>query len=115
MQHPQDNYGRVRFGTLVVAVLFFTAYPALAGSPDPLLHYTPQSACQAGATYVAGVDADDDPVVPADVGAARAPVSPQIVMPLPSHHRAYGSNQDSGYVVLDGRQVEKLIDPKRCH
>jgi hypothetical protein len=115
MQHPQDNYGRVRFGTLVVAVLIFTAYPALAGDPDPLLHDAPQSACQAGATYVAGVDAEGDPVVPADVGAARAPVPPQIMMPLPSHRTGSRNDQDSGYVVLDGRQIEKLIDPKRCH
>src|ERR1700744_3470112 len=59
VQHSQDNYGRVRFGTLLVAAAFWGPGPARAGRAAADLHHdTPQDACQSGADYVAGVDAD---------------------------------------------------------
>jgi hypothetical protein len=110
MQHLQDNYSSVRFGTLLVAALVFAAIPATADgpNPDPMLHAQSDQAC--GAAYVAGVDADGDAVIPADMAAAKPPVPPQVVVPLANHRRG----QDGGYVMLDGQQIKPLIDPKPC-
>ena len=109
MQHRIDNCWCGRFRTLLVAGVVLAANPAIAAAtkPDPLLNDTPQPACQAQADYVPGVDADGDPVVPADVGAAKVPVPPQVVMPLPGHRRG-------GYVVLDGAKLEPLVNPSAC-
>jgi hypothetical protein len=112
VQQQQGNYGRVPFRTLLVAAAFFCANPAVAGvtQPDPLLHDSPQDACEAGADYVAGVDADGEPVVPADVGAGRVPIPDQVVVPLANRRRG-----QSGYVVLDGSKLEPLLNPKPCN
>ncbi len=108
MQHRIDNCRCDRFRTLVVAAAILASGPAIATAtkPDPLLSATPQTACQAGADYVPGVDADGDAVVPADVGAAKVAGAAQVVMPLPGRHR--------GAVVLDGAKLDPLVNPAPC-
>ena len=107
VQHRQDNFGCALFRTLLVAVAFFTADPAIAAAtkPDPILHDTPLPACQAQADYAPGVDADGEAVAPADVDAAKVPVPPQVVIPL--HRRG-------AYAVLDGTKLEPLVNPAPC-
>jgi hypothetical protein len=109
MQHLKDNFPRALPRALLVTAAILGGARAIAADqrPDPLLHAAPQNACQAGADYVAGVDTAGHAVVPADAGGAKVPVPGQIVMPLPGHRR--------GYVVLDGRKLEPLLNPKPCN
>jgi len=113
VQQLEQNVRRVQFGTLLLAVAVLTA-PAAIGAPKDsasILHDKPPHPCMAGADYVAGIDANGDPVVPADAGAGPVPVPPQVVMALPGRPGARGNQ---GYVVLDGGQIAPLLNPPPC-
>lgn len=112
-------------------------------SPDPLLDGTPSGPCAAlaaGPNYVPGTDAMGYPVVPADVGAPPVAIPDQVIVPLPGgrvHQDRYGhddrdqnQNQSRGrhqgregngdnngngpYAVIDGRRLQRLINPPGC-
>jgi hypothetical protein len=112
VQQLEQNVSRIRFITLLVAVMLFAPAAAFAAGskPDPMLHAQSQDACRAGADYVDGVDADGKRVVPADVEGRNVPVPSQVVVPL--SNRRHG--RDGGYVVLEGAQLEPLINPPGC-
>ena len=143
VQHGQFNF--VRRGTKVAAfaLSLLTVWPALAGSivqpskPDPLLDGGPTDPCAAGTDYAAGVDANGQPVIPADVAGGRVPLPDTVAIPLgtnrgrpaqpmsPGQGRGRGpqtgpapsdnaSNRDSTYVALDGRKLEPLLNPPPC-
>ncbi len=113
MQQLEQNVSRGQFGTLLLAALVLGASAAI-GAPKTtpsILHDTPLTACAAGADYVGGVDVHGDPVVPADVAGAPAPVPSQVVVPLPNQP---GGRGNRGYVVLDGAQIAPLLNPPSC-
>jgi hypothetical protein len=116
MQHTQLN---------VVAALLLLAAPALAAGtiarpskPDPLLDGGPTAPCAAGPDFAAGRDVQGRAVVPADVGAAPAPVPDAIAVPLarggPRGRRVRPAMGDSAYVSLDGRELAPLLNPPSC-
>ncbi len=113
MQQLEQNVSRGPFGTLLVAAAVFLASAGIAAplASSSILHDTPLTACQAGADYVAGVDAQGGAVVPADINAGPVPVPPQVVMKLPNQP----GGPSRGYVVLDGAQIAPLINPPPCH
>jgi len=109
-------------------LLLCASAPALAASmagpskPDPLLDSGPTAACAAGADYAAGIDANGQAVVPADVAAGRVPLPDAIAIPLGNNRgnqrarrgRPNGLNGDSAYVSLDGQKLEPLLNPRPC-
>ena len=141
MQHKQFNF--VRRGTKIAVLTwaFLAVGPALGGSivqpsrPDPLLDSGPTTPCAAGVDYAAGVDANGQPVVPADVAAGPVPLPDTIAIPIarngisaagPTPNFASGrrssspinpdnaSNRDNAYIALDGRKLEPLLNPQSC-
>jgi hypothetical protein len=119
VQHSQFNFVPGATKTALVALLFLTAFPAVAGTiakpskPDPLLDGGPTTPCAAGVDYAAGSDANGAPVVPADVGAPRVPVPDAIAIPLAKNSRQSRTG-DSAYVSLDGKKLAPLLNPPPC-
>lgn len=111
MQHSQFNFVWHGTNCLVVIMALALVSPAFAAKPDPLLDGGPTSPCAAGTDYSGGVDVNGNPVVPADVGAQHIPVPGTVMVPL--HGNANGSN--SAYAALDGRKLDKLVNPPPCH
>lgn len=140
MQHKQFNF--VWQGTKIALFIWaLLAVPAAAGSivqpsqSDPLLDSGPTAPCAAGVDYAAGVDANGQLVVPADVAAGPVPLPDTIAIPIARNgaqaagpgpnfgrrRRPYNpispdnaSNRDSAYVALDGRKLEPLLNPQPC-
>jgi hypothetical protein len=122
VQHLELNF--VRYGTriAVLSVLLGCANPAVCGTithpnpPDPLLDGGPTTACTAGVGYAAGTDVNGRPIAPADVAAAPVPVPGNIAVPL--HGGAMNPATGAGtgpYVSLDGKALDKLVNPPPCH
>ena len=139
VQHKQFNFARQGTKIAVLALTLLVAWPALAGSivqpskPDPLLDGGPTHPCAAGTDYAAGVDANGQPVIPADVAGGRIPLPDTVAIPLGTNRAPQpagqgrgpgpqagptlsdnGSNRDSTYVALDGRKLEPLLNPSPC-
>ena len=114
-------------------LLFCASAPALAATmagpskPDPLLDSGPTAACATGADYAAGIDANGQAVVPADVAADRVPLPDAVASPVGStrggnqgrgRHQHRPNSQtlggDSTYVTLDGQKLEPLLNPQPC-
>lgn len=138
MQHKQFNFVRQGTKIAVVAWPLFMVWPAFAGSivqpsrPDPLLDSGPTAPCAAGADFAGGIDANGQPVVPADVAAGRVPLPDTVAIPIGGNRaqaanpgRNFGrgrrpvgpdnaSNRDSTWVALDGRKLEPLLNPPTC-
>jgi hypothetical protein len=119
MQHTQFNVS----SHVVTIILLLTAFPAAAATmagpskPDPLLDGGPTTACAAGADYAAGIDANGNAVVPADVGAQRVPVPDEIAIPLARGSqggRVRPTAGNSDYVSLDGKKLAPLLNPPAC-
>ena len=85
--------------------------PAFAAKPDPLLDDGPTNPCAAGVDYSGGMDVHGKPVVPADVGVQKVPVPGTVLIPLHGN----GNGQDSAYAALDGKKLDKLVNPPPCH
>jgi len=99
MQHLQQYYCKFCNRSLVAAMVILAANAALTAPP--------QTACQAGADYVAGVDVDGKPVTPADIDAQKVALPDKIVVPLPNQRRG-------GHVVLQGRALAPQADRAPC-
>ncbi len=114
VQHQQFNF--VWHGTngLVVAIALALVQPALAANQDPLLDGGPTAPCAAGVDYSGGADVNGNPVVPADVAAARVPVPATVAVPLAGNAKGTGAGRNSAYVGLDGRKLDALVNPKPC-
>jgi hypothetical protein len=130
VQHKQFYF--VRQGTKIAAVALplLVVLPAFAGGivqpsrPDPLLDGGPTDPCAAGVDYAPAVDANGQPVVPADVAAGRVPLPDTVAIPIGGGRGpAFGSrsgrpnnasNRDSTWVALDGRKLEPLLNPPPC-
>jgi hypothetical protein len=107
VQHKQANYPALGAGALILAAIL--AMPALAAVPDPLLN-PPEGPCAplaAGADYAAGMDANGDPVVPADVGAVPVPVPGDIAVPV-------GGRRAGAYIEVPGARLAPLLNPPAC-
>ena len=132
----------------VFTLSLLMAWPVLAGTivqsskPDPLLDSGPTDPCAAGVDYAAGVDANGQTVVPADVAAGRVPLPDTVAIPIGANRARESapgpggglgqrsgrrpipgrgrdgpdnaSNRDSTYVALDGRKLEPLLNPAPC-
>jgi len=109
VQHKQQNYARILALFLMLAA---GNVEAKSATRDPLLAGPPQGPCDvSGAGYVAGADAQGNPVPPADAGAAAIPVPGDIAVPLPGGRRAA---RDRPYVTLDGRMIDRMVNPPAC-
>ena len=149
MQHKQFNFARQRVRIVVLALPLVMGWPALAGfivqpsKPDPLLDGGPTDPCAAGVDYAQGLDANGQPVVPADVEARPVPVPDAIAIPLAGRRPPVAGSQgkglanqsasrsdrgmggptagnpvtlggDSTYISLDGKKLEPLLNPAPC-
>jgi hypothetical protein len=110
-----------------VVILLLAALPAGAGTmakpskPDPLLDGGPTTPCAAGVDYAGGTDVNDKPVVPADVASRPVPVPDGIMVPVGGTGRARGgrgspnpATGNGAFVGLDGKKLERLLNPKPC-
>ena len=113
MQHSQQNYKRAPVGPLVVFLAAFASSPlSAAQSEGSLLTVGTPGPCDARLDqpdYVAGVDVAGNPVVPADVPAARNPVPAGALVPLSRGHRRGGQGP---IAALDGKALDTLLNPK---
>ena len=124
VQHLEFNVVRCRTKSAALSALLLLANPACAGTivhpnpPDLLLDGGPTTACAAGADYAAGRDVNGRPVAPADVAAPPVPVPGNIAIPLAKagpNGRLRPGQGDSAYVSLDGKTVDRLVNPPPCH
>ena len=111
MQHLQFNFVWRGTNALAVILLLVALSPAFAATPDPLLDDGPTTACAARPDYSGGMDVHGNPVVPADVGAQKVPVPGTVMVPLHGN----GSGQNSAYAALDGKKLDRLVNPPPCH
>jgi len=97
---------------------------ALAGtSADRLLDSGSTVSCAAGTDYAGGIDVNGNPVVPADFGGGPVPVPDSIAIPLakasantPAGQGSAGSTPgNKAYVRLEGKKLQSLLNPSRCH
>jgi hypothetical protein len=135
VQHSQFNFIRKGTKAAVVTLLLLAGPAASAGSisgpskPDPLLDGGPTSPCAAGPDYAAAIDANGNPVAPADVAARPVPVPDGIAIPLGNNRTQAGDNHrgrqarpgnpetlgsEGTYVSLDGKKLEPLLNPPPC-
>jgi hypothetical protein len=102
VQHKQFNFARR--GTVLTAfsLLFFAAWPVLAGSivqpsrPDPLLDGGPITPCAEGVDYAPGIDVHGNYVAPADVAAGPVPLPETVAIPIPRTGVRAGQVSDRG-------------------
>lgn len=113
MQQTQQNC----FLALALLVLGTALTPTLAvaaSGPDPLLNPA-QGPCDPqldGPDYVAGTDADGNPVPAAGLPAAKVPLPEGILVPLGGNrgrrHRATAHT----YAELNQKDVDAILNPK---
>ena len=119
MQQKQ-YYFACRAALFSALILAFSPPSGLraASAADPLLQGGPVDPCQAGADYVPGRDSSDQAVPPADVGQGPVPVPDQVAVPLGGRQgrgpSRPGQPGDRGYVSLDGRKLDPLLNPPPC-
>jgi hypothetical protein len=111
MQHLKFNFAWRGTNGLAFIMALVAFSPAFAANPDPLLNDGPTTSCAAGPDYSGGADVNGNAVVPADVGAQRVPVPGTVAVPLHGN----GNGRDSAYVALDGKKLDKLVNPPPCH
>jgi hypothetical protein len=114
VQQTQQNYNLLAIGALSLFVTL--AHDSGAGAapiahspaPEPLLSDSKPGPCDPKSEqpdYVGGVDGTGNPVVPADVPAARNPVPDEILVPLNQ------KRGDGPVAALDGRALDRLLNP----
>ena len=118
MQQTQQYYKA--FTVALVILLIAPVAPAAAGPgaiaqpsrPEPLLQNDsgPCDPRLEQPDYVPGVDANGDPVVAADVPAPRVPVPRGVMVPLKTRGGARHPG-DGPYVELDGKSLDRLLNP----
>ncbi len=111
MQHTQFNFVWQGTNCLVVAMTLALTQSAFAAKPDPLLDDGPTTSCAAGVAYSGGADVNGNPVVPADGGTQHVPMPAQVLVPLHGN----GNGKDSAYAALDGKKLDRLVNPPPCH
>jgi hypothetical protein len=111
MQHSQFNFVWHGTNCLAFTMLLALMSPAFAAKPDPILDPGPTVPCAAGVDYSGGGDVNGNEVAPADMESRRVPVPGTVMVPL--HGNSNG--RDSAYVALDGKMLDGLVNPKRCH
>ena len=123
MQHVELNVAGQRRKVALFCGLLACANPAFAATlahpnpPDPLLDGGPATACAARPDYAAGIDVTGRPVAPADLAETRTPVPDSIAIPLAQASggaRLKPTGGDSAFVELDGKKVDKLVNPAPC-
>jgi hypothetical protein len=111
MQHLEFNFVWRGTNALAVTMLVLALSPAFAAKPDPLLDGGPTVPCAAGVDYSGGADVNGNAVAPADVAPQHVPVPGTVMVPL----HGGGNGQDSAYAALDGKKLDKLVNPPPCH
>jgi hypothetical protein len=119
VQQTQQCYKIIAAGILILLVT--PAAPSAArpeaiaqpAPPQPSLQDAPTGPCDPGLdqpNYVAGVDVNGNPVVAADAPAQRVPVPRAVMVPLKNRGGAHRPG-DAPYVELDGRSLDRLLNP----
>lgn len=111
MQHLQLNFVRRGTNRLAFIMALALVQPAFAAKPDPLLNGGETAPCSAGVDYSGGTDVNGNAVVPADVAPRHIPVPGQVLVPLHGN----GNGQDSAYAAIDGKKLDRLVNPPACH
>ena len=100
------------FCALLVMPGLATAAPiARAPVSEPLLSGGKPGPCDprlGQPDYVGGVDVSGNPVIPADVPAARVPVPGEVLIPLAKGRRR---GPQGPVAALDGRALDPLLNP----
>jgi hypothetical protein len=119
VQQTQLYYKILTVWVLILLVIPATLSAATPGAiarpapPEPLLQDAPTGPCDPGLdqpNYVLGVDVNGNPVAAADVPAARVPVPQGVMVPLKNRGGAHRPG-DAPYVELDGRSLDRLLNP----
>jgi len=111
MQHLELNFARYGTRCLAFIIVLTSASTAFAAKPDPILDPGPTVPCAAGVAYSGGMDVNGNAVAPAYVGAQHVPVPGTVMVPLHGN----GNGRDSAYVALDGKKLDRLLNPPACH
>jgi hypothetical protein len=99
-------------GTLLAPTLADAA--AGAAKPDPLLAEA-KGPCDPkldGPDYVAGTDADGNPVVPADLSQNKIPAPSGVLLPLAGNTGRGKSARPQAYALLSQKDVDAILNPK---
>ena len=111
MQHLELNFARYGTRCLAFIIALGSASSAFAAKPDPILDPGATVPCAAGVDYSGGMDVNGNAVAPADVAPQHVPVPGTVMVPLHGN----GNGRDSAYVALDGKKLDRLINPQACH
>ncbi len=118
MQHTQGNYRRAALRALLVVVLVFAAKSAFSagiadrGKPDPILTGAADGPCDpqlAQPDLTPGTDVQGHQVASADIQNGPIPFQGQVAVPLKP---APGRGGNSAYVMVDGKKLDPLLNPK---
>jgi len=118
VQQAQQSCSRLTSILVAIFVVLASAISSMgasAPSPDPLLTEAkgPCNPGLDGPDYVPGTDVDGNPVVPADVSQAKAPLPQGVLVPL--GRQAGGTNrtatQAQTRVVLNQKQTDSILNP----
>jgi hypothetical protein len=115
MQQTQQNCWMTVRRWLILLVIAIAATPGVAASapkPDPLLSEAtgPCDPRLERPDYVAGADADGNPVAPADLSGNKIPAPKGILLPLAGQSGPRGRSQ--AYAELDQKDVDSILNPK---
>jgi len=111
VQQAQQNY-LLAFAFLVLGTLLAPTLSAAAGGPDPLLTEA-KGPCDPRLDepdYVAGTDANGNPVAPADLSAGKVPTPKGVLVPLAGRSGRRGRAQ--AYAELDQKDVDSILNPR---
>ena len=117
MQQTQQNCWFRVISWPILLVIALAAIPGVAASapkPDPLLSEA-QGPCDPrldGPDYVAGTDADGNPVAPADLSGGRIPTPKGVLVPLAGRSGRRGRGSSQAYAELDQKDLDTIMNPK---
>jgi hypothetical protein len=116
VQQTQENCWLILAFLVLGTLLAPTLADAAAGAPKPdaLLTET-KGPCDPkldGSDYVAGTDADGNPVVPADLSQAKIPAPSGVLLPLAGNTGKGKSGRPQAYAQLSQKDVDSILNPK---
>lgn len=115
MQQTQQNCRFRVLGWPILLVVALAATPGVVASapkPDPLLSEA-KGPCDPqldDPDYIAGTDADGNPVAPADLFGNKIPAPKGILVPLAGRSGRRGRSQ--AYAELDQKDIDSILNPK---
>jgi hypothetical protein len=116
VQQTQENCWPALAFLVLGTLLGPTLADAAAGRPKPdALLTEAKGPCNPGLDgpeYVAGTDADGNPVAPADLPHEKVPVPQGILQPLNGQSGKGRAGRQQAYAVLSQKNVDSILDSK---